>query len=54
MAELEARAEVATEQAEGRDHPSVPEDRLQLNFTDSESRIMPELPSVSATGSGES
>ena len=43
MAALEARAGEAAEQAAaaGREHPGVPEDRAQFNFTDAESRIMP-------------
>ena len=43
MAALEAEAVAAAEQAdsEGKDHPGVPEDRAQRNFTDAESRIMP-------------
>ena len=43
MAELEAEAWSGAEQAEseGRNHPGVPEDRAQPNFTDAESRIMP-------------
>ena len=41
MAALEADAQSAAEQAEGRKHPGVPEDRSQRNFTDVESRIMP-------------
>ena len=41
--EAEAEAEAAAEQAEseGKDHPGVPQDRAQRNFTDAESRIMP-------------
>ena len=37
------RAGEAAEQAAaaGREHPGVPEDRAQFNFTDAESRIMP-------------
>ena len=40
---LEAEAREATEQAEseGRNHPGVPEDKAQRNFTDPDSRIMP-------------
>ena len=43
MAELESEAEVSAEQAETacRDHPGVPKDRAQRDFTDAESRIMP-------------
>ena len=43
MAELEAEAQVAAEQAEaeGKKHSEVPEDKAQRNFTDAESRIMP-------------
>ena len=43
MAALEAEAQVAAEQveAEGKDHPGVPDDKAQRNFTDAESRIMP-------------
>ena len=37
MAELEAEAA----DSEGRDHPRVPEDKAQRNFTDAESTIMP-------------
>ena len=40
MAELEAEAAEQAE-SEGRDHPRVPEDKAQRNFTDAESRIMP-------------
>ena len=42
-AALEAEAREAAEQAEseGRDHPGVPGDKAQRNFTDPESRIMP-------------
>ena len=38
-----AMAEPAAEEAEseGRDHPRVPEDKAQRNFTDAKSRIMP-------------
>ena len=38
---LEAEAQAAAEQAEGRSHPGVPGDKTQRNFTDPESRIMP-------------
>ena len=43
MAALEAEAQAAAEQAEaeGKDHPGVPDDKAQRNFTDAESRIMP-------------
>ncbi len=43
MAALEAEARAAAEQAEaeGKDHPGVPEDQAQRNFTDAQSRIMP-------------
>ena len=40
MAALEAEAQAAAE-AEGKEHPGVPEDKAQRNFTDAESRIMP-------------
>lgn len=42
-AALEAEAREAAERAtaEGKEHPGVPEDRAQRNFTDPESRIMP-------------
>ena len=43
MAALEAEAHAAAEQAEaeGGNHPGVPDDKAQRNFTDTESRIMP-------------
>ena len=41
MAALEAEAQAAAEQTEGKAHPGVPEDKGQRNFTDPESRIMP-------------
>ena len=43
MAALEAEAQAAAEQAEaeGGNHPGVPDDKAQRNFTDSESRIIP-------------
>ena len=43
MAALEAEAQMAAEQAEaeGKEHPGVPDDKAQRNFTDAESRIMP-------------
>ena len=39
---LEAEAQAAAQQAEaaGKDHPGVPEDKAQRNFTDPDSRIM--------------
>ena len=37
---MEAEAQVAAE-AEGKEHPGVPDDQAQRNFTDAESRIMP-------------
>ena len=42
-AALEAEARAAAEQAEaeGKDHPGVPGDKTQRNFTDPDSRIMP-------------
>jgi len=42
-AALEAEAQAAAEQAEaeGREHPGVPDDKAQRNFTDPDSRIMP-------------
>ena len=42
-AALEAEAMVEAEQAraEGRNHPGVPDDKAQRNFTDPDSRIMP-------------
>ena len=45
MAALEAEAREAAEAAEseGRTHPGVPGDKVQRNFTDPESRIMPGL-----------
>ena len=39
--EAEARAEAERAEAEGKEHPGVPEDKAQRNFTDAESRIMP-------------
>ena len=43
MAALEAEAQAAAEQAEaeGKDHPGVPDDKAQRNFTGPESRITP-------------
>ena len=43
MAALEAEARAAAEQAaeEGKNHPGVPDDKTQRNFTDAESHIMP-------------
>ena len=40
---LEAEAQTTAEEAEaaGKDHPGVPEDKAQHNFTDPQSRIMP-------------
>ena len=42
-AALEAEAQAEAEQAEagGRNHPGVPDDKAQRNFTDAESRITP-------------
>ena len=40
MAALEAEAQAAAE-AESKEHPGVPDDKAQRNFTDAESRIMP-------------
>ena len=42
-AALEAEAQAAAEQAEeqGKNHPGVPDDKAQRNFTDPDSRIMP-------------
>ena len=40
MVALEAEAQAAAE-AEGKEHPGVPDDKAQRNFTDTESRIMP-------------
>ena len=40
MSSLEREAQASAE-AEGKEHPGVPEDRSQRNFTDVESRIMP-------------
>ena len=40
VAALEAEAQAAAG-AEGKEHPGVPEDKAQRNFTDAESRIMP-------------
>ena len=39
--EAEARAEAERAEAAGKDHPGVPKDQAQRNFTDPESRIMP-------------
>ena len=39
--EAEALAEAEQAEREGRNHPGVPEDKAQRNFTDSDSRIMP-------------
>ena len=41
MAALEAEAQAEAAKAESKDHPGVPEDKAQRNFTDPESRIMP-------------
>ena len=43
LAALEAEAQAQAEQAaaDGKEHPGVPEDKAQRNFTDPESRIMP-------------
>ena len=43
MAALEAEAQAEAERAaeEGKEHPEVPDDKAQRNFTDAESRIMP-------------
>jgi len=43
MAALEAEAQAQAEQAaaDGKEHPGVPNDKAQRNFTDPESRIMP-------------
>ena len=41
MAALEAEARAAAAEAEGKDHPGVPEEKAQRNFTDPQSRIMP-------------
>ena len=43
MAALEAEAQAAAEQAEaeGKEHPGVPDAKAQRNFTDPQSRIMP-------------
>ena len=45
MAALEAEAQAQAERAEadGKEHPGVPEDKSQRNFTDPQSRIMPGL-----------
>ena len=39
--EAEARAEAERAAEEGKEHPGVPEEKAQRNFTDPESRIMP-------------
>ena len=39
--EAEARAEAEQAESEGRNHPGVPDDKVQRNFTDPDSRIMP-------------
>ena len=41
--EAHAREEAAKAEAEGREHPGVPAERAQINFTDAESKIMPTL-----------
>ena len=43
MAALEAEAQAQSEQAaaDGKEHPGMPEDKAQRNFTDPQSRIMP-------------
>ena len=40
-AALEARAEAEQAAVEGKEHPGVPDDKAQRNFTDPDSRIMP-------------
>ena len=39
--EAEARVEAEQAESEGRNHPGVPDDKAQRNFTDPDSRIMP-------------
>ena len=39
--EAEARAEAEQAEKEGRNHPGMPDDKAQRNFTDPDSRIMP-------------
>ena len=39
--EAQAQAQAETAEAEGRNHPGVPDDQAQRNFTGPESRIMP-------------
>ena len=39
--EAAARAEAEQAESEGRNHPGVPDDKAQRNFTDPDSRIMP-------------
>ena len=39
--EAEARAQAERAEADGKEHPGVPEDKSQRNFTDPQSRIMP-------------
>ena len=39
--EAEARAEAEQAESEGRNHPGVPDEKAQRNFTDPDSRIMP-------------
>ena len=41
MAALEAEAQAEQAAADGKEHPGVPNDKAQRNFTDPESRIMP-------------
>ena len=41
MAALEAEAAAEEAGAAGKEHPGVPEDKAQRNFTDAEPRIMP-------------
>ena len=38
---IRAKAEAEQAESEGRNHPGVPDDREQRNFTDPDSRIMP-------------
>ena len=39
--EAEAQASAETAETEGKEHPGLPEDKAQRNFTDPDSRIMP-------------
>ena len=41
MTALEAETQAAAEEAEGKGHPEVPEDKAQRNFTAPQSRIIP-------------